>query len=104
MKKRSDREVFRVVLLFGLIGVILAVVLIAVALRIMPAKGTDRPSTGIVTTPARTPAWKPTASSRPNEQSSHLHHTCPLGRRVGDVVDRWRGCAKANDLSGHHLR
>jgi hypothetical protein len=36
-------RIFLVVLFIGLVGVILAVVLIAVALRIVPAKGADRP-------------------------------------------------------------
>jgi len=43
MKKRSYREVFLVVLLIRLVGVILAIVLITVAMRIIPAKGADRP-------------------------------------------------------------
>ena len=42
MKRRAP-EVFLVALLIGLIGVILVVVLLAVALRIIPAKGADQP-------------------------------------------------------------
>jgi len=41
--KRSAPEVFLVALLIGLIGVILVVVLLAVALWIIPAKGADQP-------------------------------------------------------------
>jgi hypothetical protein len=43
--KRSAPEVFLVVLFFGLVGVILAVVLIAAALRIVPARGAEQSAT-----------------------------------------------------------
>ena len=43
MKKRSYREVFLVVLLIRLVGVILAIALITVAMRIIPAKDADQP-------------------------------------------------------------
>ena len=41
--KRSAPEIFLVVLFFGLVGVILAVVLLAVALWIIRARGADQP-------------------------------------------------------------
>ena len=41
--KRSAPEIFLVALFIGLVGVILVVGLLAVALRIIPAKGADRP-------------------------------------------------------------
>ena len=41
--KRSAPEIFLVALFIGLVGVILVVGLLAVALRIIPAKGADQP-------------------------------------------------------------